>query len=215
MERIICLALGYLCGLLQTGYIYGKLHGVDIRQHGSGNSGATNTLRVLGKKAGLVVFLGDAFKALIPCVLVRILFTGRPETAGVAYVYMLYMGFGVILGHNFPFYMNFKGGKGIAATAGLIASLDWRLTLICAAVFLCCVLLTRYVSLGSILVAVTFFLVNVFFSAKGFYGLAPEALTEFWILLAMISVMAIWRHKANIKRLLAGNENKLWGKKEK
>lgn len=210
MERIICLAVGYLFGLLQTGYIYGRMHGMDIRQHGSGNSGATNTLRVLGKKAGLVVFLGDALKALIPCALVRLIFGGRPETAGMAYVYMLYMGFGVILGHNFPFYMHFKGGKGIAATAGLIASLDWRLTLICAAVFIVCVFLTHYVSLGSILVAVAFFLVNAFFSYHGDYGLAPEALPEFWILLAAVSVMAVWRHKANIKRLLAGNENKIF-----
>lgn len=67
MERVICLVIGYVCGLLQTGYIYGKLHGIDIRQYGSGNSGTTNALRVLGKKAGLVVFIGDAFKALIPC----------------------------------------------------------------------------------------------------------------------------------------------------
>ncbi len=210
MERIICLAIGYLCGLMQTGYIYGRMHGMDIRQHGSGNSGATNTLRVLGKKAGLIVFLGDAFKALIPCTLVRLIFGSRPETAAMAYVYMLYMGFGVILGHNFPFYMHFKGGKGIAATAGLIASLDWRLTLACAAVFIGCVLLTHYVSLGSILVAVTFFLVNAFFAYGGYYGLASEAMPEFVVLLAAISGMAIWRHKANIKRLLAGNENKIF-----
>ena len=81
MGRIICLAAGYLCGLLQTGYIYSKLHGTDIRQHGSGNSGATNVLRVMGKKAGLIVFLGDAFKALIPCVLVRLILAGKPDYA--------------------------------------------------------------------------------------------------------------------------------------
>lgn len=210
MERIICLAVGYLCGLLQTGYIYGRMHGMDIRQHGSGNSGATNTLRVLGKKAGLVVFLGDALKALIPCLAARLIFGSRPETAGMAYLYALYLGFGVILGHNFPFYMDFKGGKGVAATAGLLASLDWRLTLACAVVFLVSVLLTHYVSLGSILVAVTFFLVNTWLVYRGDYGLNREALPEFLVLLAAISLMAIWRHKANIKRLLAGNENKIF-----
>ena len=126
MERGICLILGYVCGLLQTGYIYGKIHGIDIRQYGSGNSGTTNALRVLGKKAGLIVFIGDAFKALIPCLLVRAFCLGRPELTGEAYLLVLYLGFGVILGHNFPFYMNFKGGKGIAATAGGLASLDWR-----------------------------------------------------------------------------------------
>lgn len=214
MERIICLAVGYLFGLLQTGYIYGRLHGIDIRKYGSGNSGATNTLRVLGKKAGLVVFLGDAFKALIPCLALRLYCLGQPQLSGQAYLLALYLGFGVILGHNFPFYMNFKGGKGIAAMAGLLASLDWRLMLICAVIFLGAVCTTRYVSLGSILVAVAFFAVNVWFSWRGDYGLAPQArITEFWVLALAVSVMAIWRHRANIKRLLTGNENKLWGKK--
>ncbi|MCI8949994.1 MAG: glycerol-3-phosphate 1-O-acyltransferase PlsY [Lachnospiraceae bacterium] len=209
MERIGCLAIGYICGLLQTGYFYGKMHGIDIRQHGSGNSGTTNALRVLGKKAGLIVFIGDVLKALIPCLLTRLFLGNRPEYEGVAYLYALYMGFGVILGHNFPFYMNFKGGKGIAAMAGLIASLDWRLILICAAVFLGSVILTHYVSLGSILVAVTFVLVNSYLSYRGDYGLSDNVMTEFRILLGIIAVMAIWRHRANIKRLLAGNENKL------
>ncbi len=209
MERVIFLLAGYVFGLLQTGYIYGKIHGMDIRQHGSGNSGATNALRVMGKKAGLVVFLGDAFKAMIPCILVRVILSGRPDYAGVAYLYMLYLGFGVILGHNFPFYMHFKGGKGIACMAGLIASLDWRLILICGAVFLGVVLSTRYVSLASILVSITFLLVNLYFATKGDYGLSQEAVPEFGILLLVISAMAIWRHRANIKRLLAGNENKV------
>lgn len=209
MERVIFLLAGYVFGLMQTGYIYGRLHGMDIRQHGSGNSGATNALRVMGKKAGLVVFLGDAFKAMIPCMLVRVILSGRADYEGVAYLYMLYLGFGVILGHNFPFYMHFKGGKGIACMAGLIASLDWRLTLLCAAVFLGVVLSTRYVSLASILVSITFLLANLYFSFRGDYGLSQEAVPEFGILLAVISAMAIWRHRANIKRLLAGNENKV------
>jgi len=74
MERIICLAIGYVFGLLQTGYIYGKMHNIDIRQHGSGNAGTTNALRVLGKKAGLIVFLGDAFKTIFACLAARIIF---------------------------------------------------------------------------------------------------------------------------------------------
>lgn len=214
MERVICLVLGYVCGLLQTGYLYGRLHGIDIRQYGSGNSGTTNALRVLGKKAGLIVFIGDAFKALIPCLLVRMFCKNSPALQGEAYLLVLYLGFGVILGHNFPFYMNFKGGKGIAATAGVLASLDWRLTLVCAVVFLGAVLTTRYVSLGSILVAIAFFVINVFFSWRGDYHLSsPAIITEFCVVAGAVSAMAIWRHKANIKRLLAGNENKLWGKK--
>ena len=133
MERIICLAAGYLCGLFQTGYIYGKLHGIDIRSYGSGNSGSTNALRVMGKKAGLTVFVGDFLKTVIPCFITRLLFKDQPE---LMYVYMLYTGLGVILGHNFPFYLGFKGGKGIAATAGIIFSIDWRLTVICLSCFI-------------------------------------------------------------------------------
>ena len=98
MERIICLAAGYLFGLLQTGYIYGRLNKIDIRNYGSGNSGTTNALRVLGKKAGAVVFFGDFLKAFIPCILVRILFRDRPE---IACLLVLYTGLGVILGHNY------------------------------------------------------------------------------------------------------------------
>ncbi len=144
MERIICLAAGYLCGLFQTGYIYGKLHGIDIRSYGSGNSGSTNALRVMGKKAGLTVFVGDFLKTVIPCFITRLLFKDQPE---LMYVYMLYTGLGVILGHNFPFYLGFKGGKGIAATAGIIFSIDWRLTVICLSCFILLVAVTRYVSL--------------------------------------------------------------------
>ena len=89
-----------------------------------------------------------------------------------------------------------------------------RLTLICAVLFLASVILTRYVSVGSILVAIAFFAVNVFLSWKGYYGLDPAHMKEFWVLCALVSAMAVWRHRANIKRLMEGTENKLWGKKE-
>ena len=127
MERVLCLAAGYLFGLIQTGYFYGKAHGVDIRKHGSGNSGTTNALRVLGKKAGLIVFAGDFLKAFIPCLLVR-MFLGDGEL--YTHVLILYMGFGVTLGHNYPFYLGFKGGKGIAVMAGILMASDLRVTLV-------------------------------------------------------------------------------------
>jgi glycerol-3-phosphate acyltransferase PlsY len=120
MERIICLVMGYIFGLFQTGYIYGKMHGIDIRESGSGNSGTTNALRVLGKQAGLIVLIGDIGKCIIACLLCRFLFGSRLPDMELLLV--LYTGVGVILGHNFPFYMNFKGGKGIAATGGLVIS---------------------------------------------------------------------------------------------
>ena len=135
----------------------------------------------------------------------------QPE---LLYVYLLYTGFGVILGHNFPFYMGFKGGKGIAASAGLLASTDWRVMLVCLVVFVAAVAITRYVSLGSILVMICFFIGMVFFGARGDFGIAAAHLTEFYVLAGLISAMGIWRHHTNIKRLLSGTENKLGARKE-
>ena len=118
MERVICLFIGYVFGLFQTAYFYGKTKGIDIRKYGSGNAGTTNALRVLGTKAGLIVFAGDCLKCIIAVCITRALFsTGHPENI---YLLCLYTGAGSIIGHNFPFYMGFKGGKGIAATAGLL-----------------------------------------------------------------------------------------------
>ena len=210
MERIICLAAGYLCGLFQTGYIYGKLHGIDIRSYGSGNSGSTNALRVMGKKAGLTVFMGDFLKTVIPCFITRLLFKDQPE---FMYVYMLYTGLGVILGHNFPFYLGFKGGKGIAATAGIIFSIDWRLTVICLSCFILLVAVTRYVSLGSLVVSVILLVWDAVQNFRGAYGLIPGKL-EFTAVTVVITVMAFWRHRANIGRLLKGTENKVGAKKQ-
>ena len=139
MERVLCLVMGYVFGLFQTGYLYSRSKHMDIRNYGSGNSGSTNVLRVMGKKAGLIVFLGDAGKMITACLITRVLFRSQPE---LLYVYLLYTGFGVILGHNFPFYMGFKGGKGIAASAGLLASTDWRVMLVCLVVFVAAVAIT-------------------------------------------------------------------------
>ena len=169
MERLVCLAVGYLFGIFQTGYIYGRVHGIDIRKYGSGNSGSTNALRVMGKKAGLTVFAGDFLKTVIPCMAVRCIFKNQPD---YAYVYMLYIGLGAILGHNYPFYLHFKGGKGIAATAGIIFSIDWRLTVLCLAVFILIVAVTRYVSLGSLVVSVILLAWNVYMGKCGAYNLS-------------------------------------------
>lgn len=210
MSRIICLAIGYLCGLFQTGYIYGLLHHVDIRTKGSGNSGSTNVLRVMGVKAGAIVFCGDFFKTLIPCVIVRYLFRDQPD---LAVLMVLYTALGVILGHNYPFYMNFRGGKGIAATAGLIASLDFRVLLACFVAFALVVAVTSFVSLGSLVVASIFLVMMIWFGGRGDYGLGSQYLTEFYILSACVTGLAFWRHRSNIVRLIHGEENKIGGKK--
>ncbi|EXG86870.1 MULTISPECIES: glycerol-3-phosphate 1-O-acyltransferase PlsY [Lacrimispora] len=206
MERIICLIAGYLFGLIQSGYFYGKAHKIDIRNHGSGNSGTTNALRVMGPKAGAVVFLGDFLKSLLPCLMIRVLFRSQPE---MIYLLILYTGFGVILGHNYPFYLNFKGGKGIAATAGLIVATDLRMMLLCLVAFVLIVAVTRYVSLGSLVVATIFLIWLFLFGMMGAYGLDQRLLPEFYIVTALISGQAFWRHRANIGRLVRGRENKI------
>lgn len=135
MIRLVCVAIGYVFGLFQTGYIYGELKGTDIRQHGSGNAGATNALRTLGWKAGLITLLGDCFKCVFAVLLVRALFAGRYPDENMGVLLGMYAALGVILGHNFPFYLKFKGGKGIAATAGLYLSLDPVMTLVAVVLF--------------------------------------------------------------------------------
>ena len=122
MIRLLCVVIGYCFGLFQTAYIIGRLHGIDIRDYGSGNSGTTNMLRTLGTKAGLMTFAGDCLKCMAAVWLIRALF-GRSH-ADMLELLAVYTGAGVILGHNFPFYLNFRGGKGIAATAGLVLTMN-------------------------------------------------------------------------------------------
>ena len=211
MERIICLVMGYCFGLFQTGYLYSKKHNVDIKKEGSGNSGSTNVLRVMGVKAGLIVFLGDAGKTILACLAVRLLFGGQPDMVNL---YVLYGALGAILGHNYPFYMQFNGGKGIACTAGLLASIDWRLMLICLLVFAVIVAITRYVSLGSLVVVSIFVAWMVVFGQMGEYGVRQGARLEFYGVAAVIAALAFVRHRANLNPLLRGTENKIGVKKK-
>ena len=172
MIRLACVAIGYVFGLFQTGYIYGELKGTDIRQHGSGNAGATNALRTLGWKAGLITLLGDCFKCVFAVLLVRALFAGRYPDENMGVLLGMYAALGVILGHNFPFYLKFKGGKGIAATAGLYLSLDPVMTLVAIVLFGGAVGATRYVSLGSILVSIWLPVGTILFGQQGHWGLS-------------------------------------------
>lgn len=209
MSRAVCLIVGYLFGLFQTGYLYGKLHNVDIRTKGSGNAGSTNVLRVMGVRAGATVFLGDFLKTLIPCLFIRWYFGGQPEMVSLL---VLYTALGVILGHNYPFYMNFKGGKGIAATAGLLAAMDVRVMLVCLIAFILVVAVSRYVSLGSLVVVTLFLIFMIWFGGRGDYGIGSPYLMEFYFASACVTGLAFWRHRANIVRLFHGTENKIGSK---
>ena len=206
MERIICLVIGYVFGLFQTAYFYGKAHGIDIRQHGSGNSGTTNALRVLGTKAGLIVFAGDCIKCILVVIVTRLIF----GASDIIYVLCIYAATGAILGHNFPFYMNFKGGKGIAATAGLILSIHPYFIPMGVLLFFGTFLVTHYVSLGSLLVYAGLMIEIVIVGQSGIFGLSQVQLYEMYAVVAFLTVMAYWRHRENIVRLLRGNERKTY-----
>lgn len=208
MERLICVIIGYAFGLFQTGYLYGKTQNIDIRKYGSGNAGTTNALRTLGWKAGLITFLGDAFKCIFAVVTVHLIFgKSHPEMIPVL---AMYAGIGAVLGHNYPFYMKFKGGKGIAATAGLIAStVNIWMVLICLVVFVGVVVLTRYVSLGSLIVVLVYLAEIVIFGQMGGFGVSQGQCYEIYALAGVLVVSAFYKHKENIKRLLSGTENKL------
>lgn len=210
--RVAALAIGYVCGMFQTGYIYGKSKGIDIRTKGSGNAGTTNTMRTLGMKAGLITFVGDLCKAILAVLLVKFLFRGQyPD--GIK-VLELYAGFGAVLGHNFPCYLKFQGGKGIACTAGMILAVCLQAAPICLALFVGAVVITRYVSLGSILVVISYLVQVIVFVENGLFFVPAEYKLEFYIVSACFTGMALWRHRANIKRLLNGTENKIGKKKE-
>lgn len=214
MERIACLAIGYCLGLFQTSYFYGKMKGIDIRQYGSGNAGTTNTLRVLGTKAGLIVLLGDILKTILAVALASLLFgKSHPDTI---YLLKLYAGMGAILGHNFPFYMNFKGGKGIAATAGLILSFHPYFIVVGVILFFGAFFTTHYVSLGSLLVYAGFVIQMIYCGQTGlFSGITQANLIEMYIITIFLAAMAYYKHRENIKRLIKGEERKTYLKKKK
>lgn len=215
MERIICLAVGYIFGLFQTGYIYGKINHIDIRDYGSGNAGTTNVMRTLGKKAGLITYFGDALKAIVCTIFIHFTFGVRnPE---IEFLLVLYAGLGVILGHNFPFYLKFRGGKGIATTSGVVCALlpyNWMLVVLAFSTFMLVTFISKYVSLGSLVMVTGFFIEFVIFGQTGLINVLPAHLPEAYIIAFVIMALAYIRHKENIKRLIAGNERKIGQKKE-
>ena len=209
MERVICLLIGYVFGLFQTAYFYGKAHGIDIRQHGSGNSGTTNALRVLGTKAGLIVLAGDCLKCMAAVWIARLTFgASHPDEI---YLLCLYAGAGAILGHNYPFYMGFKGGKGIAATAGLILSFHPYFIVMGVILFFGAFFTTHYVSLGSLLVYPGFMIQMVVCGQLGVFGGVTQAeLYEMYVITFLLTVLAYWKHRQNIVRLVHGEERKTY-----
>ena len=210
--KVICLIIGYICGLFQTGVIYGKLNNFDLRKSGSGNSGMTNAIRTKGWKVGILVFLGDSLKCVLAIVIVWIAFKeSHPE---LVKLFQFYAALGVVLGNNFPFYLKFKGGKGIACSVGMVFSTYVWMVPICAALFFLTVVPTGFISIGSMMILGSFLVQVIVFGQLGFLGIASSALLEAYIVVAIITAIGFIRHKDNIKRLATGTEKKFISKKK-
>lgn len=199
MYRLMCFGIGYAFGCISIAYILGKILKVDLRTEGSGNLGTTNALRVLGKKAGVITFVGDILKGVVPFLLCKMLFSELEVMAG------LYGGFGAIIGHIFPFYLHFKGGKGIATSIGVMTCVS-----MCVAPWLTPVIgilafgtagITKYISAGSILFMVLT-PIGMMFVRFNLEGL---------LIVTGICLLIILKHHENIKRLCTGTERKFYG----
>ncbi|MCH5252307.1 MAG: glycerol-3-phosphate 1-O-acyltransferase PlsY [Lachnospiraceae bacterium] len=213
---VLFLVIGYFFGCFSTGYFVGKMNGTDIRSQGSGNIGTTNALRTMGAKGGGITFGGDLLKAFIPTLAVRFIFCPHMGySADMTYLMTLFAGLGVVIGHNFPFYLGFKGGKGIAVSAAVIVASSSDSVVgavmigIGLLVFILVVAVTRYVSLGSLIVVWCFPVYSVLRYRDSCYFPVMIVVSLIFITLAYI------KHAGNIKRLVQGTERKLGEKKEK
>lgn len=198
MEYLLGIAIGYLLGSIPTGYLIGKWKGIDIREHGSGNIGATNVWRVFGKKYGIPTLIADALKGFLPLwILEKFFFSPLPILVAMAGI------LGALLGHMYPIWIRGRGGKGVATGLGALLYMIPYAVLVGVGVFLLTVFLSKYVSLGSMLGAI-----SVVFAYVFFYGLGGENTVFFWFLV-FIALYIIYRHRANIKRIIRGEESRI------
>lgn len=190
IKLIFTAIVGYLLGSLNSSLIVGRFYGVDVRKHGSGNAGTTNTLRTLGKKAALLVLLGDIVKGALAFIAGYYIYGG--QLGGML------GGTAAILGHVWPVYFGFKGGKGVLTSLAVLLLIDWPIALVLLGIFIIIVLITRFVSLGSIVAAALFPVAAIVL------GRSIETI----IFSGIIAVLIVVKHHSNIKRLLNGTESK-------
>ena len=191
------LVIGYGFGCFSTAYVVGKANHIDIRSYGSGNAGTTNAMRTLGKKAGIITYIGDVLKAVIPILLAQFfVLSGNPDSDLIC----LILGLGVVLGHNYPVWLKFKGGKGIAVTSGVFIAVIPQIAVFALILFVLVALISKYISLASI-------------CAILFAGIWMMIYYDFSIAYVLVITgyiaLALWQHRANIVRLLNGTENKI------
>lgn len=197
MIKILLLAvLAYFMGSLPNGVVIGKrVKGIDIRDHGSGNSGATNAYRVLGAKYGIMVLVADVLKGLIPVMLA--------DMAGIRGIALILIGIVAIVGHSLSLFLNFKGGKGVATSLGVFLYLVPLVMLVVVAAFILVVYTTRYISLASIVGAALLPILTLFMPIRE--GIDRPSI---FIISLLMGLFVIYRHRSNITRLLNGTENK-------
>lgn len=194
LYTVISALIGYLLGSVNTSLVMGSILGVDIRKQGSGNAGATNAVRVLGKKAGILVFLGDFLKGVIACFAGWLLFKNH-----------IVSGIFAVLGHILPLYYGFKGGKGISTILGVLLFTDWRIFVIAGLWMLLMIYITKIVSVSTLSGLVLATIISAFLH-KGEYAIILGIL--------FLTVITFITHRQNIRRLLNGTENKFGKKKD-
>ncbi len=207
LVSIVLSITAYLLGSIPSSVWIGKwFYNIDIREHGSGNAGTTNTFRILGTFPGIVVFFLDMFKGFLSVSLIHFAYQYIPATAG--YVnFQLLLGSMVVLGHIFPIYVGFKGGKGVATLLGVVFAIHPISALITLLIFVLILLITKYVSLSSMIAGLTFPFQIIF--------IFKETIISLILFSIIISVLLIVTHQKNIVRLLAREENKVKFKRDK
>ncbi|TRX62687.1 glycerol-3-phosphate 1-O-acyltransferase PlsY [Fulvivirga sp. M361] len=201
----ISLILCYVLGSIPTAVWFGKaVFGMDVREHGSGNPGATNAFRVLGKRAGTIVMLGDIIKGLAATSIATLLVRSNVIAAPDLVTYKLIFGVVAVTGHIFSVFLNFKGGKGVATLLGMMISIHYEVAIACVLVFLISLIITKYVSLSSIIGALSFPFMLMFIPR---FKTGEPLLIIFGLFLFIVIV---WTHNKNIKRLVHGDENKTY-----
>ena len=216
MPLVLLIIVAYFLGAVPFGFLIGKAHGKDLRKIGSGNIGATNAARSLGKKWGIICFLLDVFKGLLPMLLVPAFgLVEQPLTPGQLGLWIL-VGCAAVLGHIFPIYLGFKGGKGVATSLGIVLGL-WPYFTVCGVaafvIWAATLMIWRYVSLSSIIAAVSFPLVL----AGGIITIDSWNVEQLWpliIVAVLMALLVVLRHRSNIIRLRNGSETKVFQKQQ-
>lgn len=222
VPALLVAAASYFMGSISFSIIFTKLFSkADIRTMGSGNAGTTNVLRSVGKRAAICTFLCDFLKGIVSVLLGRLVFQmvgGVPPFGEISQYGALIAGAACVMGHIFPIYFKFKGGKGILTASAMILMLDWRQYIVVMGVFILILLFTRIVSLGSMLAAASFPIGNFFLTYFIDYPAGRYSLTYVFVTTALTAVLAgylIYKHKANIQRLMQGAEKKITDKASK